>query len=500
MGLNPLNWKELKIWVDRLKPEVEGRFVDRLIVPARARFPQGFLKGEWAMRLTGRGTSDRCLILSCRPRKPTLYLIDGKGPQAALQATHSGFDLAANKHLKGAKLVELSCLPQERMIVLRFRAEQEYALFLALIPALPELSLATRGSPSDEWILLARTRNLALGPISLPDGSKAPLDLRVRDELVSSLKSYREAFEKDLDEDAFDIRARAAERTLRDHLKQSKKRSAASDDAVAGALQEPDYQRYGDQLKCVLYQNPAPLDRPGKRFWSVPDFETGEPVEIEGSPQLTACQQTERYYHLEKRKRRRIDDGTERALNARKLLERFEKLLLNFPKKLETSEDWVRLETMEAALGIANAPGATPKERKTSGKALWFGRTFRSKDGQVILVGKSKDENLELTFKIARGNDMWLHVKGRPGAHVVVPIQPGKNASLETLLDAAVLAVFYSGGESWGKTEVDYTLKKYVKRIKDSSEASYTQNKTLIVQPEADRLKRLLGQQEQTEK
>jgi len=113
-----------------------------------------------------------------------------------------------------------------------------------------------------------------------------------------------------------------------------------------------------------------------------------------------------------------------------------------------------------------------------------------------VMVGRSRDENLELTFKHARGNDIWLHVRGRPGAHVVVPLQPGKSAPLETLLDAALLAVYYSGGEKWGKTEVDYTYKKYVKRIKDSTEASYTNNKTLLVDQDASRLKRLLASQE----
>ena len=55
---------------------------------------------------------------------------------------------------------------------------------------------------------------------------------------------------------------------------------------------------------------------------------------------------------------------------------------------------------------------------------------------------------------------------------------------LETLLDAATLAIYYSGGETWGKTEVDYTFKKHVKWIKDSTEASYTHNKTLLVDPD----------------
>jgi predicted ribosome quality control (RQC) complex YloA/Tae2 family protein len=87
-----------------------------------------------------------------------------------------------------------------------------------------------------------------------------------------------------------------------------------------------------------------------------------------------------------------------------------------------------------------------------------------------------------------------MHVKGKPGAHVVVPIPAAKSASLETLLDAAQLTLFYSGGQNWGKTEIDYTFKKHVKRIRDSTEASYTQNRTLLVQNDAERLKRLLEQ------
>jgi predicted ribosome quality control (RQC) complex YloA/Tae2 family protein len=112
----------------------------------------------------------------------------------------------------------------------------------------------------------------------------------------------------------------------------------------------------------------------------------------------------------------------------------------------------------------------------------------------TIWVGRSKDENLELTFKCARGNDMWMHVRGRPGAHVIIPLQAGKSVPLETLLDAANLVIHYSGGTHWGKTEVDYTFKKYVKRIKDSTEVSYTNNKTLMVEPDSVRKKRLLDQ------
>jgi len=87
-----------------------------------------------------------------------------------------------------------------------------------------------------------------------------------------------------------------------------------------------------------------------------------------------------------------------------------------------------------------------------------------------------------------------MHVWEKSVEHVVVPLRSKKNASLETLLDAAFLCIHYSNGANWGKTEVDYTQKKYVKRIKDSSEASYVNNKTLVVELDPKRLKELLSQ------
>jgi hypothetical protein len=152
--------------------------------------------------------------------------------------------------------------------------------------------------------------------------------------------------------------------------------------------------------------------------------------------------------------------------------------------------------TVEKLAGITpleKAPTGGPARGKASKGHAWSGKTFFSKEGLPILVGRNKTENLELTFKVARGNDLWMHVRGRPGAHVVIPLNPGKTASLETLLDAATLTLFYSGGEKWGKTEVDYTFKKHVKRIKDSTEASYTHNKTLVLSVEPARMKRLMG-------
>jgi predicted ribosome quality control (RQC) complex YloA/Tae2 family protein len=170
------------------------------------------------------------------------------------------------------------------------------------------------------------------------------------------------------------------------------------------------------------------------------------------------------------------------------------KRLLDELAKITSSPDlWPNWKWLESTFPRAT-PSEISSEMKKGRDSKWHGKSFVSKDGFTIWVGRNKQENLELTFKCARGNDLWLHLRGRPGAHTIIPLPGGKSAPLETLLDAAALTIYYSGGEKWGKTEVDYTFKKHVKRIKDSTEASYTHNKTLIVEPDPERIRRLIQQ------
>lgn len=476
----PLNWKEIALLVSGLKPEVEGLFLDRIVVAERPRFPQGYIKGEWVLRLSGR-RQECCLVFSVRPRHPYLALIRGKGPKAAASGTHSPFDLAISKALRGAKLDEIQALERERTVVLWFSSATESArlgLVINLIPAIPEALLVT---DSGNWKLLARSRTVSKPQAVFvpPDGSKAPTDLPVRDSWFKSPETYWEIVDKKLDAEAFDLRLKAAQKAIREQIETAVTRIRQNETALTEAHHEPDWSRYGELMKASL-GNVPPVSN-GKR--ALLDYSTGETVEIPSDPKLNPSQQVERFYQLARRKERRIEEAKLRLENFRERKNLLERKLTEL-----APGDWERLEQLERAAQISPQPAAGKKRQ------AWPGKSFSSKDGWTIWVGRSKDENLELTFRHARGNDLWLHIRGRPGAHVIVPVQPGKSVPLETLLDAATLAVYYSGGQNWGKTEVDYTFKKYVKRIKDSTEASYTQNKTLLIEPQAARLKRLNGE------
>jgi predicted ribosome quality control (RQC) complex YloA/Tae2 family protein len=474
--------------------------VERVIVPERRHFPEGYLKGEWILRLTGR-KNEGVLLMSIRTRKPYLTWSPGKGAKASQQATRSPFDLTLSKHLKGAKLLKIEALPRERTAVLWFseegQSQNRMGLVLVFIPAAPEaylVSVPEKSQPT-QWPIIARSRTIRDPAreekfFTPPDGTQAPPNPVVREELFRKPENYSKEIEQSLRQEAFDLRLLNAQKNLRHLLKQAKDRLRQSETAHREAQAEENWQRLGDLLKSAL-GNPPPLQDSARL---VHDYETDQEVSIPCDPRLSIQEQVEKFYHNSRRKQRRLQEAQGRIDRFRESISHLESAL---NQKL-TSEDWPSLERLERLAGISSAAPLSkngPAPGKKNAATAWLGKSFQSKDGFIILVGRNKDENLELTFKHARGNDIWMHVRGRPGAHVVIPLQPGKSAPLETLLDAAHLVIYYSGGQNWGKTEVDYTFKKYVKRIKDSTEASYINNKTLLIQLNPERMKKLLDQQ-----
>lgn len=121
-------------------------------------------------------------------------------------------------------------------------------------------------------------------------------------------------------------------------------------------------------------------------------------------------------------------------------------------------------------------------------------RRFISSDGHQIFVGRNARENDELTFSLAKSEDLWLHARGTPGSHVVVRLEKGTEPPPETIRDAATLALLYSDLKKSGKGDVIYTRRKWVKKAKGQAPGAVTvtQEKTIYItldKPRLDALK-----------
>lgn len=113
------------------------------------------------------------------------------------------------------------------------------------------------------------------------------------------------------------------------------------------------------------------------------------------------------------------------------------------------------------AVDRSNHGNKKAKGKKITGKSKPL--HFISSDGFHIYVGKNNFQNDELTFQFAEGGDWWFHAKNMPGSHVIVKAG-GTELPDRTFEEAGRLAAHYSGATDADKVEIDYTLRKNVKK------------------------------------
>ena len=167
------------------------------------------------------------------------------------------------------------------------------------------------------------------------------------------------------------------------------------------------------------------------------------------------------------------------ALKAKRDLERIKPLYAqNAASQLDLDNAEAAYESAVATVAMSEADLAQIKEelmeygyikkhydRKKGQKVQSKSKPFHyvTEDGYDIYVGKNNFQNDELTFKFANGNDWWFHAKKMPGSHVIVRTG-GKELPDRTFEEAASLAAYYSKGRDQDKVEIDYVIKKEVKK------------------------------------
>ncbi len=89
-------------------------------------------------------------------------------------------------------------------------------------------------------------------------------------------------------------------------------------------------------------------------------------------------------------------------------------------------------------------------------------RHYLTGHGLSVLVGRNARENHHLTFRVARPEDVWLHARDVPGAHVVLRDDEGR-AGADDLREAAEVAAFFSEARRESLVDVHVTRRKHVK-------------------------------------
>jgi predicted ribosome quality control (RQC) complex YloA/Tae2 family protein len=149
---------------------------------------------------------------------------------------------------------------------------------------------------------------------------------------------------------------------------------------------------------------------------------------------------------------------------------------------VEVAEHMDAIRALRREVAAATGTSARSDSKRVS-KSAPFRRVAMS-DGWEALIGTSASGNASVTFDVARADDLWLHARGVPGAHVILRTERGTPP--ESVIEhAAQLAAAHSSARTDGAVEVDVTQRRYVKKIPGGPPGlvRYANERTLRVSP-----------------
>jgi predicted ribosome quality control (RQC) complex YloA/Tae2 family protein len=461
----------------------------------------------------------RYLFVSVEPGRPRLYLISRtvrELERASQTPTH--FALLLRKALGGATLRAVTKDEGERVVRFRFEAEdavgdaREATLVAQLTGRTSNLFLLDQNGRIRDALRPSRGEGQEAGDVygppvlqratteprkpsselnksAEPDKSAGPRgSMTISREGSSSISEALDRHHLGLEAvREFDARAASlSSRVRQDAARLSKLReNLARDLAAHGDADE--HRRAGD----LLLANIGTAVRRGSTV-SLKDFYAeGEPtIELE----------VEENRSLQDEAARRFARYTKAKRAAREIAARLETIeselraLEQKRAKLEAaiaSRDASALEALadrREARNQSQAPRAkaSKKSGEAGGRAL---RRYRSSDGYEIIVGRGAKENDQLTFRVARSYDTWMHAADYPGSHVVVRAR-GRDEPVphRTVVEAAQLAAHFSQAAKDSKVAVNYTQRKFVSKPKGAAPGLvYVSSfRTLLVEPRAE--------------
>lgn len=145
------------------------------------------------------------------------------------------------------------------------------------------------------------------------------------------------------------------------------------------------------------------------------------------------------------------------------------------------------------ALATATTSAARSREERRRPYRLFLG----ARDAKIF-VGRGGADNDELTLRVSRPHDLWLHAKNKKGAHVIVPLDKGKTCPPDVLADAAHLAAHFSDARDEGVVEIEHAERRHVRKPRGSAPGFVVveREKVLVLRVDRARLADLLAREQ----
>lgn len=260
---------------------------------------------------------------------------------------------------------------------------------------------------------------------------------------------------------------------LKGQIERCEKKLAQQEEDLSSAARMEEYRIMGEMINANLWQL-----KKGQTEVTLPNFydENGGTITIAMDNQLTPVQNAQRYFKKYQKARTTREMAAEQKEKTLQELSYLEGTLLDVGKCVGESElEEIRQDLMRTGY---IRKGVNRRQQKALPKSKPY--HYRSSDGIDIYVGKNAAQNDRLTGD-ARANEMWLHAKDMPGSHVIIRTEG--EVPRQTLLEAAILAAWYSKGQNSSGVPIDYTLRRYVKKPGGAAPGMviYTNQRTLFM-------------------
>ena len=220
------------------------------------------------------------------------------------------------------------------------------------------------------------------------------------------------------------------------------------------------YRIYGELITAYGYGLES-----GSKVLKTVNYYTNEEISIPLDPTLSPMENAKNYFDKYNKLKRTYDALTVQLKETEEELAHLESIKNSLDIAVDEN-DLIAVKKELTEYGYmkrkANDSGKN-KKASTKGSVKSKPLHYISSDGFHIYVGKNNYQNDELTFLLAEGGDWWFHAKKAAGSHVIVKSE-GKELPDRTFEEAARLAAYYSSERDAQKVEVDYTLKKNVKK------------------------------------
>ncbi|HEY8278636.1 MAG TPA: NFACT RNA binding domain-containing protein [Bdellovibrionota bacterium] len=482
-----LKWKEISLLLEEARPVLMGSALQKV---AQAR---ELAAGE-TFSFQGFGHGGPWRLWACLLQDNSCWVLAKDDWKIESQPEPSNFVMVLRKRLLGKRVVSLEQVRNERFLLMHF--EEGVSLLFELLPKRANIVLLenwNREERTGRFIQSFRQVSLESGGIyRLPPapvaGTAAGNEVREFAAEAGAPFPFHSAIGEKywaaVQKTGFSSYQRLWRQVWKSHGKKVKTAlENAREDFEEGKEAEL-FQKRGMALVAHLYELGP------KKFPKEKKIEL-DGVEIALDGTKTYSDNAEACFKKAKKLHRAVRELEGRVAELEKKSEHVEKVA----KSIEAATEDCQLEKLtkefeKEGLDIPERPDGQEEKGEPAAKEFL---EIQSSDGFKIICGRNQEENRRVTFRESKGNDLWMHVKGLPGAHVVIKEQRNKTVPLSTLLEAAQLCLYHSRIRKGKRAEVDYTQRKHVKAIKGTlAEVTYTGNKTIYVESDPEALKKIM--------